>query len=272
MRAGLQGGVDRRHVDDAGVVSRLEKDLGAYLRDIGRLAIAFSGGTDSSYLASVALDADIDFRLYHVRSVFEKKDVTSDALRMCSDLGIEVSIIDADILSDPDIRGNDGLRCYHCKKAVFGRIIEAAEADGYTMVADGTNASDDESERPGMRALREMGVISPLRDCDLTKDMIRELSRIRGLPTWNVPSDSCLATRVVTGTELTRDLLSKTEEAERRLHDEYGLIGHRARTDGHGCIIEVRAQDWDRMSASMDGVSSLLSDLYDGIVLSDRKR
>ena len=272
MRTGLQGGIDRRHLDDAGAVRWVERDLKAYLRDIGSLAIAFSGGTDSSYLASAALDSGIDFRLYHVRSVFEKGNVTSDAVRMCSDLGIEVSVIDADILSDPDVRRNDGSRCYHCKRAVFGMIIDAAEADGYTVVADGTNASDDESQRPGMRALREMGVISPLRDSDLTKDRIRELSRVRGLPTWDVPSDSCLATRVVTGTALTQSLLSTTEEAERRLHDTYGLVGHRARTDGHRCTMEVRSQDWNRMSSSMDGVRRTLSDLYGDVLLSDRRR
>lgn len=242
-----------------------------HLTDIGNLAIAYSGGTDSSYLVSAALDADIDFRVYHIRSAFEKRRVTPDAIKLCEMLGIDVKIIDVDILSYEDVRRNDSMRCYYCKKAIFGKIIETAHQDGYSTIADGTNASDDESERPGMKALRELGVISPLRDCGLTKSDIRELSRLRGLPTWNVPSDSCLATRII-GVPVSERLLLKTEDAENRLNGKFGLVGHRARTDGTGCILEVTKDDWDTVSESMDAIRNALSDLYTTVTLSNIRR
>lgn len=242
-----------------------------HLADIGNLAIAYSGGTDSSYLVSAALDAGIDFRVYHVRSAFEKKHVTYDATELCAMLGIDVKIIDVDILSYDDVRRNDSMRCYYCKKAIFGKIIETARQGGYNTIADGTNASDDESERPGMKALRELGVISPLRDCGLTKSDIRELSRLRGLPTWNVPSDSCLATRII-GVPVSERLLSMTEDAENRLNSKFGLVGHRVRTDGTDCTLEVTGEDWDTVSESMDEIRDTLSDLYGTVTLSDVRR
>lgn len=271
MRTGLQSGTDRCYVYDSGDVRCLSETLKHHLKNMENLAIAYSGGTDSSYLVSAALDAGVDFRVYHVRSAFEKRHVTPDATKLCAMLGIDVKIIDVDILSCADVCRNDPMRCYYCKKAIFGRIIETAHQDGYNVVADGTNASDDESERPGMRALRELGVVSPLRDCGLTKSDIRELSRLRGLPTWNVPSDSCLATRII-GVPVSERLLSVTEDAENRLNSKFGLIGHRARTDGVNCTLEVTEEDWDAVSESMDAIRDTLSDLYGTVTLSDVRR
>jgi uncharacterized protein len=113
---------------------------------------------------------------------------------------------------------NPSDRCYHCKKAVFGRIRELARADGYEVLCDGTNASDDAGERAGMRALGELGVRSPLRDCGLTKKEIRRLSCDAGLFTHDKPSYACLATRIPTGTVITEELLSRVDQAENALH------------------------------------------------------
>ena len=108
-------------------------------------------------------------------------------------------------------------RCYHCKKAIFGRLKERAAADGYRVILDGTNASDLRDDRPGMKALEEMEIRSPLRECGLTKDQIRSFSREAGLFTWNKPSYACLATRFPAGTDLTEEKLGPRRNRRKML-------------------------------------------------------
>ena len=109
-------------------------------------------------------------------------------------------------------------RCYYCKRTIFSKLAETALADGYELLIDGTNASDPEGERPGMRALRE-AVLSPLRLCGITKDQVRRLSKEAGLFTWNKPAYACLATRVPSGQPITAQLLQRVEAAESALKD-----------------------------------------------------
>ena len=123
-------------------------------------------------------------------------------------------MLELDALSDPAVATNPADRCYHCKRNLFGTLAARALADGYTLLLDGTNASDDAGDRPGMRALRELSVRSPLRECGLTKARIRALSREAGLFTWDKPAYACLATRVPTGETITAEKLQKTERAE----------------------------------------------------------
>ena len=116
----------------------------------------------------------------------------------------ELRVLEADILSVPEVAANPTDRCYYCKRALFARILEESARDGFPMVLDGCNASDDASDRPGMRALRELGVRSPLRECGIDKAGVRRLARQAGLPVWDKPSYACLATRVPAGTPITR--------------------------------------------------------------------
>ena len=122
----------------------------------------------------------------------------NDAMRLAEQIGARVRVIEVDVLADERVRQNPSNRCYYCKQAIFGNILRAAAEDGYTLILDGTNASDDEGDRPGMKALKELQVRSPLRECGLTKDMIRQLSRQAGLFTWDKPAYACLATRIRT--------------------------------------------------------------------------
>src|SRR5699024_2924376 len=122
--------------------------------------------------------------------------------------------LDVDILADETVAANPPDRCYHCKRRIFSAIASAAAADGYTLLLDGTNASDDAGDRPGMRALWELSVRSPLRECGLTKPEIRWLSREAGLFTWDKPAYARLATRVPAGERLTAEKLENTERAE----------------------------------------------------------
>ena len=129
-----------------------------------RTALGLSGGTDSSYLLYAGLACGAEVRPYYIKTQFQPEFELEDARRLCSQLGAELCIIEADILSVPCVAENPEDRCFHCKRALFTLLRERAASDGYAEVIDGTNASDDPGDRPGTRALRELGVLSPLRD------------------------------------------------------------------------------------------------------------
>ena len=182
-----------------------------------RLALAFSGGTDSAYLLCAALDCGCDVTAYYIASPFQPAFELEDARRLAEQLNAQLKVLPMDTLADPAIRANPADRCYHCKRAIFTRLTDAARADGRTTLIDGTNASDDAADRPGMKALQELQVRSPLRECGITKAMVREYSRQSGLFTWNKPAYACLATRVPAGTPLDARTLKRVEAAETAL-------------------------------------------------------
>ena len=127
---------------------------------------------------------------------------------------MDMTVIEADVLLYPQIVANTAERCYFCKKLIFSKILEQAARDGYGTLLDGTNASDDPGDRPGMRALKELSVLSPLRECGLTKEEIRRRSKEAGLFTWDKPAYACLSTRIQTGEPITKEKLEYTEHAE----------------------------------------------------------
>ena len=182
-----------------------------------KIAVAFSGGVDSSYLLYAAKHAGNDVGAYFIKSQFQPEFELNDAKRMAELIGVPLTIERLDALSLPDVQKNHADRCYHCKTAILRRLWELARADGYQVLCDGTNADDDEADRPGMVALREQGVISPLLDCRLSKQDIRRLSKQAGLFTHDKPAYACLATRVPTGTEIAGAQLQKIERAETAL-------------------------------------------------------
>jgi len=179
-----------------------------------KAALAFSGGVDSTYLLYAALKCGADVRPYCVVSAFQPAFERADVEEICRLLGTVPVYVKVDVLSLPQVRANPADRCYRCKTAILSAIAAQAGADGYELLIDGTNASDEAGDRPGMRALREWGVLSPLRLCGLTKADIRARSREADLPTWNKPSYACLATRIPTGEELSEEKLRRVEGAE----------------------------------------------------------
>ncbi len=179
-----------------------------------RAALAFSGGTDSAFLLRAARDCGCRVRAYCVSSPFQPRFELEDARRLARELHTELTVLELDVLSCPQIASNPPDRCYHCKRAVLSAIREAARADGFPLLMDGSNASDDPGDRPGMRALAELDVRSPLRECGLTKEDVRRLSRQAGLFTWDKPAYACLATRIPAGEVITREKLARTEAAE----------------------------------------------------------
>ena len=234
------------------------------LERIPRPALAFSGGTDSVYLLYACSRLGIDVAPYFVKGAFQTDEELERARTMAVEFGYNLRVLRIDPLSIGEIVRNDELRCYHCKKAVFKLITDTAQADGRKVVMDGTNASDDADSRPGMRATSEMGILSPLRDSGLTKEDVRNLSREAGLPTWDMPSDSCLATRIPTGTVITAPLLERTYKAEREIRD-LGFRGIRVRTVSNSARLEILKYQSDLLEAKRKGVEEILLKYYDSV-------
>lgn len=189
-------------------------DLQGFFAQWPKAALGFSGGVDSAYLLYEAHRLGAQVQPYFVKTAFQPAFELEDAQRLCRQLGVRLKVIEVDILSVDAVRQNPPDRCYHCKTALFGALRAQAQADGYTLLIDGTNASDDAGDRPGMRALGELSVRSPLRECGVTKDEVRRLSQAAGLFTWDKPAYACLATRVPTGQPLDRGTLHHIERAE----------------------------------------------------------
>ena len=200
----------------------------AFFKENPKAALGFSGGVDSSYLLYAGVQAGADIHPYYIKTAFQPQFELDDAERLCAQLGVPLTVLELDVLKDEAVTANPPDRCYHCKAALFGALSARALADGYTLLLDGTNASDDAGDRPGMRALKELHVCSPLRECGLTKAEIRRLSREAGLFTWDKPAYACLATRIPSGDAITAEKLLATERAEAFLFS-LGLTDFRVR-------------------------------------------
>ena len=172
---------------------------------------------DSSYLLYAAKHYGANVKAYYGSSVFQPAFELKDAQEIAEIIGAEITVIEMDVLSNEQVVANPVNRCYYCKVAIFGTLCARAKADGIPLVIDGTNASDDASDRPGMKALLELSVRSPLRECNITKDDVRRLSKEAGLPTWNKPAYACLATRVPPDMPITKELLRRVEKSEEAL-------------------------------------------------------
>lgn len=188
-----------------------------FFKEQPAVALAFSGGVDSAYLLYAAVSSGAKVTAFYVRTPFQPQFEYDDAVRLATELGAQMKTIHLDVLQDKNVITNPANRCYYCKKRIFSAILDAAGEDGFSLVIDGTNASDDASDRPGMAALRELQVRSPLREAGLTKAEIRRLSKEAGLFTHDKPAYACLATRIPAGTAITKELLTKTEICEEYL-------------------------------------------------------
>lgn len=206
-----------------------------------KVAIAFSGGVDSSYLLYAAKKYAKEVKAYYIKSEFQPRFEFDNALKFVSDFGINLKVIKVNILSDKKVVANPHNRCYFCKKQIFSTIQNVAAKDGFKFILDGTNASDKGSDRPGMKALKELKVLSPLKMCKLTKNDIRKLSKKEKLPTWNKISYTCLATRITTGQKINKHLLQRTEIAEKYLFS-LGFVDFRVRTVGDTAKIQIRKE------------------------------
>ncbi|MDR1287720.1 MAG: ATP-dependent sacrificial sulfur transferase LarE [Treponema sp.] len=208
----------------------------------GSAAVAFSGGVDSSFLchaAAAALGKNA-LAITIVSPMLPASEIKC-AAEVARQVGIEHILVEESVI-DKEVAANPRDRCYHCKKLEFGRIIEEARKRGVRAVLDGSNVDDLGDYRPGLAALEELGVASPLREAGLVKEEIRALSRRFNLPTWDKPAFACLASRIPYGEEINSGKLSRIEKAEDAVRS-FGFRQFRVRSHGDIARIEVAPEE-----------------------------
>ncbi|HIY09146.1 MAG TPA: ATP-dependent sacrificial sulfur transferase LarE [Firmicutes bacterium] len=240
--------------------------LDAFFREHPRFALAFSGGTDSAYLLWAAVQAGCQVQPYFVKTPFQPAFELADARRLAGQVGLPLTVLPVAVLDLPQVVQNPPDRCYHCKTALFTALFRQAEQDGYSLLCDGTNASDRADDRPGMRALAQLGVRSPLRECGITKEQVRALSRQAGLFTADKPSYACLATRIPAGTAITREALEAVETGESRLA-AMGFSDLRLRLDGPNARLQLPQSQMADAFARRDEILDNLKDLFPAVSL-----
>ena len=221
-------------------------DLQNIIRSMDSIAIAFSGGVDSTFLLKVAheLLGDKVVAVTANSSTYPEREFRT-AVDYVNGAGIRHLVITAEELDIEGFADNPLNRCYLCKRELFAQIVEIAHQNSIKFVADGSNVDDIKDYRPGMKALSELGIVSPLREANMTKEDIRALSKQMNLPTWNKPAFACLASRIPYGQKINREKLAMIDKAEQYLLD-LGFEQIRVRHHGDIARIEVSPQERTR--------------------------
>lgn len=244
--------------------SAREVDLERWLRTRERVAIGYSGGVDSAYLAVIARRTLGPGNVIAIigRSPSYPAEQWATARRVAEQFGVAVLEVDTDELSDPRYAANPSNRCYFCKSELWSRLVPVAASYGFATVVDGTNADDLGAHRPGTKAADEHAVASPLAELGFTKTEIRERSRVHGLPTWQQPSSPCLSSRLPYGTGVTVDRLAQIERAERALR-ALGIAGD-MRVRYHGDLARVELAHEQLVTWMEPSYASALRDAVQG--------
>ena len=258
-------------MDNVSDIRNKEAALTERIKAAGKMAVAFSGGVDSTYLAYKAHEVlGNDAIAVTIRSQVLIEEDFRWTVDFCRDNGIKQVVVDCDVFDSEQFENNPPDRCYYCKKMDFNAIQKAAEEYGITIVADGSNVDDTGDYRPGMRAMAELGIVSPLKEAGLTKNDIRQLSKEAGLPTWDKPAAACLASRFAYGEKITTEGLIRVANAEKFIKD-LGFRGIRVRVHGNLARIEVAPEDKGRFLLNADEVTSKLKELGFSYVTMDLK-
>lgn len=226
-----------------------------------KFALGFSGGCDSAYLLAWALKNGCDVAPYYIKSPFQPEFELTEAKNICAELGTALKVLPLDTLALPEIVENTPQRCYYCKRCLFRAIAQQASTDGYDIVCDGTNASDDISDRPGWRALQELGIKSPLREAGLTKAEIIRRSLELGLSTAQKPPHACLATRIPHGTSITQEMLTRIDKAETALK-MLGFSDFRIRVFHQSARLQLTLHDMQLASQNPQIVTQTIAPFF----------
>jgi len=241
-------------------------NLKNFFQENPKIALGFSGGVDSSYLLYAGITHGANIRPYYIKTAFQPGFELTNALHLAQQLDVNIVVLDLDILALPTIVANPANRCYHCKRAMFSMLKRQAKMDGYSVLIDGTNASDDVGDRPGMLALKELLVRSPLRECGLTKDDVRRLSKEAKLPTWDKPAYTCLATRLPTGEPYTSAILNRIENAENALFG-LGFSDFRVRVFHDAAKLQFPAQQMSKAIEMKSTITKHITPFFSEILL-----
>lgn len=214
------------------------------IRPLVRVVVAFSGGVDSTLLLKVCLDAlgRENVLAFIGTSPVHPERETFEATNLAHQFGADYVVVESSEMENPNFTVNPQDRCYHCKSGLLDQIREVAKVRNFTHIVEGSNVDDESDYRPGSRAVKEKAVLSPLKEAGLTKNDIRELSRILGLPTHDKPSFACLASRIPYGTHITRDIVKQVELSEEFLK---GLGLRQVRVRYHGNVARIEVEDKD---------------------------
>jgi uncharacterized protein len=213
-----------------------------------RAVVALSGGVDSAVVALAAKKA-LGKNAVAITADYKTlaKEELATARQVAKEIGIEHKVIEYDELENPEFVKNDGMRCYHCRTELGQHLAEEAKKAGIALIVDGTNADDLYDYRPGIRALRENGVRSPMVELDITKSEIREIAKGFGLSVYDKPSNACLASRIPMGNEVTYEKLQRIESAEIVVKSIFGVRQVRVRDHGELARIEVGKDELTKM-------------------------